>query len=188
MSAVAFPAPAIRVPARRRHLSAVPAAPAAPVIPPMPAAASPLTAPSPVNPSPVAPPPVAPSSVRLQPAQAGAAGAARPDSARANASRQRPAATPLRLTARGRGVLATLALLGALAGGAVLGMATASGVEMPAETDQVTVLPGETLWGIATDAAEEGQDVRNVMEAIVTLNSLSSATVHPGQELAVPAN
>src|SRR5699024_7831374 len=151
MSAVAFPAPAIRVPARRRHLSSLPAAPVAPVIPPRPAAAPPLPPPSPAIPR-----PVAPSSARLQPAQAGSADAARPASARASASRQRPAATPLRLTARGRGVLATLALLGALTGGAVLGMATASGVEMPAETDQVTVLPGETLWGIATEAAEEG--------------------------------
>src|SRR5699024_10272379 len=123
-----------------------------------------------------------------QPAQVGSADAGRPASARASASRQRPGATPLRLTARGRGVLATLALLGALTGGAVLGMATASGVEMPAETDQVTVLLGEPPWGSATDAAEEGQDVRNVRETIVTLNSLSTATVHPGQELADPAH
>src|SRR5699024_1567636 len=99
-----------------------------------------------------------------------------------------PAEAPLRLTARGRGVLATLALLCALAGGALLGMATAGGVEMPAETGQVTVLPGQTLWGIATEAADEGQDVRNVMQTIMTLNSLSSATVHPGQELAVPTS
>lgn len=158
MSALAFPAPAIRVPARRRHLVAVPQSGRA-AVPEV------STIPS------IAPPEVP-------------AGRAHPA-----AQSVRPAARArLRLTSRGRGVLAGLALIGATLAGAGVGIATAGESSMPAQTHQVTVLPGESLWTIASEAAEAGQDVRVVMDSIVTLNSLSSPTVHAGQQLAVPAD
>lgn len=140
MSAVAFPAPAVHGPARRRAL-----------------------------------PVVAPPRAEQFPCP--------PALRRAHRTTAR-----VRLTDRGRGVLATLALLGALLGGAGVGMMTAGhGSAVPADSQQVTVVPGQTLWGIASEVADETQDVRVVMDTIRSMNSLASDTVHPGQELAVPA-
>ena len=96
----------------------------------------------------------------------------------------------LRLTVRGRRVLAFVAALPAaialsaavLAGGSAL----ASGDGAPATAFQtVTVAPGDSLWAIAAEFAP-GADPRDVVAAIVRLNALEGAIV-PGQELALPA-
>ena len=50
----------------------------------------------------------------------------------------------------------------------------------------VVVAPGENLWAIARHAAP-GADPRVTVDRIVTLNSLTSATVRPGQRLFLPA-
>ena len=98
-------------------------------------------------------------------------------------------ASRLRLTRRGRGVLAGLAALPLLAGVAlgVLdgGGAVASDTVSATEFETVTVQGGDTLWQLAADLAP-GADPRDVISDIVTLNALSSAAVHPGQQLAVP--
>lgn len=169
MSAVAFPEPAIRIPGRRRHLVAVPQTrPAAPKRQPVREPAADRHRPTPGARAVPAP--------NAMPAQRAAPAAQR----RADESR-------LHLTSRGRGVLATLALVCALVGGAGIGAFASSEVAPPADTQAVTVLPGQSLWGIASEVADNGQDVRIVMDMIMSLNSLSSVTVHPGQELTVPA-
>lgn len=100
--------------------------------------------------------------------------------------------TRLRLTARGRRVLAWLAALpaviaitvAALAGGTAL--ASGEGGAPAGSFTEITVMSGESLWSIAQDIAP-GADPRDVVDAISTLNMLDSATVSAGQRLAIPA-
>jgi LysM repeat protein len=93
----------------------------------------------------------------------------------------------VRLTRRGRLVVFLTSLflvLGVaivLAGGAV---GTGSSGE-PVPTEIVQVAPGDTLWGIASDAATDG-DVRSMMTQIERLNALESAGLQAGQKLRVP--
>lgn len=98
--------------------------------------------------------------------------------------------TRLRLTMRGRRVLAAIAAVPAaialgvaiLGGGAALA-SHASGASVHYET--VTVHPGDTLWGIAQEVAPR-DDPRDVVDAIVNLNALDQVTLVPGQRIAIP--
>ncbi|GAA1934184.1 LysM peptidoglycan-binding domain-containing protein [Nocardioides hwasunensis] len=98
----------------------------------------------------------------------------------------RPSST-VRLTRRGRLVVFVTSLflvLGVammLAGGAV--GTDSAGQAAPTEVVQVT--PGDTLWGIASDLATDG-DVRGMMSQIERLNALESASLDAGQKLRVP--
>ncbi len=93
----------------------------------------------------------------------------------------------VRLTRRGRlvvfltSLLLVLAVAFALAGGAV--GTDAAGEQVPTEIVQVT--PGDTLWGIASELAADG-DVRSVMTQIERLNALETAGLQAGQKLRVP--
>ena len=99
--------------------------------------------------------------------------------------------TRLRLTARGRGVLLAVASVplaigiafAALSGGS----AVASGVDAPAASvETLTVLPGDTLWSIATTVAPNA-DPRDVIGEISRMNLLRGGELQIGQELAIPA-
>jgi len=100
--------------------------------------------------------------------------------------------TRLRLTVRGRRVLAFLAALPALAvlvlavfaGGSALasGDETASGSSFAV----VTVQTGDSLWSIAEEVAPAA-DPRDVVDALVRLNELSDGSLAVGQTLAIPA-
>ena len=68
-----------------------------------------------------------------------------------------------------------------LAGGAV-GTGEAG---QPEPTEIVQVAPGDTLWGIASEIATDG-DVRGVMNDIERLNALESTGLAAGQKLRVP--
>jgi len=101
-------------------------------------------------------------------------------------------ATRLRLTTRGRRVVALLASLPAIV---ALSIAIVSGGGALASAehgapvggfDTVTVLPGDTLWSIAQEVAPAA-DPRDVIDAIVRLNALGSAQLDAGIELAIPA-
>lgn len=95
----------------------------------------------------------------------------------------------LRLTRRGRLVLFLGALLVAFAlAFVVMGGSSASpdSVGTPTATERIVVAPGQTLWQIAADQAEDG-DVRATVDAIEKLNALDSAMLYAGQELFVPA-
>ena len=93
----------------------------------------------------------------------------------------------MRLTARGRlVVVAVLAML--LFAAFSLGRTAAEGstqVAPGAQVEQATVLPGETLWGLAQRLAP-GQDPRPVVDQIRRLNDLSSAELQAGQQLLLP--
>ena len=98
-----------------------------------------------------------------------------------------PETTTLRLTRRGR----IAVLLAALLTLAVLVVAlspstTATGEAAdPVPTRTVTVQPGDTLWELATDANPNG-DLRQTVDDIMRLNSLPTAHLPMGSEIAVP--
>lgn len=101
---------------------------------------------------------------------------------------QATAAVPrLRLTRRGRVVFTTLAatplVIVALAFALNGGMATATAEA--GSTEYVTVLAGQSLWQLAEEVAP-GEDTREVVAQLLRANSLDSAEVFPGQQLAVP--
>lgn len=95
----------------------------------------------------------------------------------------------LRITARGRAVVGTLiaAPLAALALFLGLGAAGAVATQSPSSAtfEYVTVSAGESLWDIAADVAPSA-DPREFAAQVVALNQLASATVQPGQQLAIP--
>ena len=100
--------------------------------------------------------------------------------------------TRLRLTVRGRRVLAALAALPAvlalsvavLGGGAALASRDAGAPAGSFTT--VTVAAGESLWTIAEEIAP-GHDPRDVVDQIVRLNALDSVVLQAGQSLSIPA-
>lgn len=103
-----------------------------------------------------------------------------------------PRATRLRLTTRGRRIVATLAALPAVI---ALSLAVLSGGSALASRDSgapaesfttLTVAAGESLWSIAEQVAP-GADPRDVVDAIVRLNALEGVTVSAGQQLSIPA-
>lgn len=94
---------------------------------------------------------------------------------------------PLRLTVRGKRVLAALLIVGAAALGSVGGAVLGSAEQLPAAVTTVTVSSGDTLWSIAADAASPGADVRDVVAQIADLNGLQGSQLAAGQQLEVPA-
>lgn len=101
-----------------------------------------------------------------------------------------PAAAPrLRLTRRGRLVLATLlsgpfvalALVTALNGG----IATASSAVSGGTFSYMTVQAGQSLWQLAESIAP-ATDPREVISDIVHLNQLENSQLQPGDRIAIP--
>ncbi|GAA5151065.1 hypothetical protein GCM10025768_16960 [Microbacterium pseudoresistens] len=100
--------------------------------------------------------------------------------------------TRLRLTARGRRLLAVVVALPLAAG---LAFAVLSGGSALASGDSavggssfetVVVMPGDSLWSIAAEVAPTA-DPRDVIDAMVRLNLLRAGALEVGQELAIPA-
>lgn len=118
-----------------------------------------------------------------------APGAFRGGRASSTAAPRRPAPhaeAPLRLTARGRVVVWGLGLLVAAGAGGVAVSAHADGPRSAMEVERVVVAPGQTLWGIASEVAAPGEDVRDVVLRLQRLNELPSAGLTAGQTLVVP--
>ncbi len=98
-----------------------------------------------------------------------------------------PETTVLRLTRRGRvavllAALLTLAVLVVALGPSTIATGEA-GDAVPTQT--VTVQPGDTLWKLATKANPNG-DIRQTVDDIMRLNSLPTAHLPMGSEVAVP--
>jgi hypothetical protein len=102
-----------------------------------------------------------------------------------------PAPAPLRLTRRGRIVVAILvALLVAGLSLAVAGAAQATGHQASQRATssnlvQVVVRPGQSLWSVAENA-DPNSDPRLVIQQIAQLNVLTSDILQAGQRLWVP--
>ncbi|MGY2082174.1 LysM peptidoglycan-binding domain-containing protein [Blastococcus sp. SYSU DS0539] len=74
--------------------------------------------------------------------------------------------------------LGVVSLAGAVLGGG------GDGLELMGTTS-VVVEPGDTLWSIAS-AAAEGRDVREVVDGIQELNDVRDSAIVPGQLLHLP--
>lgn len=104
---------------------------------------------------------------------------ARPESVRA--------ASRLRLTVRGRRVL-VLGIVLLLAGLVVAGRAMASDGGHPLQVETYTVMPGDTLWEIATAIKGRGEDVRDVILELENLNRLTTADLAAGTQILLPVD
>ena len=110
--------------------------------------------------------------------------------ARSGRPRDTPVA-PLRLTRRGRVVVAlAAALLVTMVSLLLAGVAQATndGPSPRAAREnlvQVIVRPGQSLWSVA-ESADPDQDTRAVIQQIIDLNSLNGDTVFAGQQLWIP--
>ncbi|MGA2829340.1 MAG: LysM peptidoglycan-binding domain-containing protein [Streptosporangiaceae bacterium] len=103
----------------------------------------------------------------------------------------RPARRPgLRLTRRGRIVLAVLAVLavcGLFVAGASAAQASgpAAAHGAPGTAEQVIVQPGDSLWSIA-QSADPNADARAIVQEILQANRLKTVNLTAGQRLWVP--
>ena len=100
--------------------------------------------------------------------------------------------TRLRLTTRGRRLIALLAAIPAIVAlsAAVIGGSSAALASREQGADStsfitVTVTAGESLWSIAQEVAPSA-DPRDVVDAIVRLNALDGVTVSAGEQLSIP--
>ncbi|MBT2497218.1 LysM peptidoglycan-binding domain-containing protein [Microbacterium sp. ISL-59] len=99
--------------------------------------------------------------------------------------------TRLRLTTRGRAVLLAVASVPLAIGIAFAALSGGSAIASGADTaavsvETVTVMPGDTLWSIATGVAP-GADPRDVIGEISRMNLLRGGELQIGQTLAIPA-
>lgn len=106
----------------------------------------------------------------------------------------------VRLTRRGRAVVAGLGLLLVLLLAAVAAPASQAGGppppthlpgplhpahSTPREPEVAVVQPGDTLWSVVARHVPS-RDAPGVIEEIRRLNRLSGNTIHPGQRLILP--
>jgi hypothetical protein len=100
----------------------------------------------------------------------------------------------VRLTRRGRVVVAVLAVAVIAAIALAVGLAAAGGAQAANHGQpgagyqgmhQIVVRPGQTLWSIAS-AAEPAADPRDVVQQIMTANAMTGTTITAGQLLWVP--
>lgn len=95
----------------------------------------------------------------------------------------------LRLTARGRlllgasGLVVALSLFSATTALGQGSSGSASAVSSYYET--ITVLPGESLWSIASQVDSKANKA-DLVAAIIDLNGLTGSALHAGQQLRVP--
>jgi hypothetical protein len=127
---------------------------------------------------------------------AGPARAARADRPARPGQPARPGpAGRVRLTRRGRVVLAALAVVTVTAMATLFWLSVAGGAQAASHglgrgaayrgMTRVVVRPGQTLWSIASQA-EPTADPRLVIQQIIQANSLSGPVIQPGQSLWVP--
>jgi len=52
--------------------------------------------------------------------------------------------------------------------------------------EEITTIPGDTLWELAKEYGPHDQDVRRVVYAICKINSTSATELRPGQKILIP--
>ena len=56
----------------------------------------------------------------------------------------------------------------------------------PPPTEEYVVISGDSLWSIAAERIEAGDDIRVLIADIRTASGLNSSSLHPGQILRIP--
>ena len=98
----------------------------------------------------------------------------------------RPAQTGMKLTVRGRRVVALLALLPIVLAFLLIGTRAAQADASGPTTAVVKVEAGQSLWDVAV-AIAPNEDPRSTIWTIKALNGLETSEVQAGQALIVPA-
>ena len=96
--------------------------------------------------------------------------------------------TELRITARGRLLLGASGLVVALSlfsATTALGQGSNSTSAVSSYYETITVLPGESLWSIASQVDSKANKA-DLVAAIIDLNGLTGSALHAGQQLRVP--
>ena len=70
----------------------------------------------------------------------------------------------------------------------VLLLPSAVSADGPVQTISYEVEAGDTLWDIAADLTEPGEDIRATVSEIKRSNGLAGSLIVPGQVLTVPAS
>jgi len=104
-----------------------------------------------------------------------------------SAKSARPAQTGMKLTVRGRRVVALLALLPIFVAFLLIGTRAAQADASGPTTAVVKVEAGQSLWDVAVAIAPD-EDPRSTIWTIKALNGLETSEVQAGQALIVPAN
>ena len=104
-----------------------------------------------------------------------------------SAKSARPAQTGMKLTVRGRRVVALLALLPIFVAFLLIGTRAAQADATGPTTAVVKVEAGQSLWDVAI-AIAPNEDPRSTIWTIKALNGLETSEVQAGQALIVPAN
>ena len=99
----------------------------------------------------------------------------------------RPAQPGIKLTVRGRRLVALLALLPIVAAFLLIGTHSAQAETAMPATAIIKIEAGQTLWDVAV-AIAPNEDPRATIWAIKALNGLATSEVQAGQALVVPAN
>jgi len=104
-----------------------------------------------------------------------------------SAKSARPAQSGVKLTVRGRRVVALLALLPIVIAFVLIGTRAAQADQTGPSTAVVKVETGQSLWDVAL-AIAPNEDPRSTIWTIKALNGLKTSDVQAGQGLIVPAN
>jgi len=99
----------------------------------------------------------------------------------------RPAQPGIKLTVRGRRLVALLALLPIVAAFLLIGTRSAQAETAMPTTAIIKIEAGQTLWDVAV-AIAPNEDPRATIWTIKALNGLQTSEVQAGQALVVPAN
>jgi LysM repeat protein len=99
----------------------------------------------------------------------------------------RPANSGMKLTVRGRRVVALLALLPIFVAFLLIGTRAAQADASGPSTAVVKVEAGQSLWDVAV-AIAPNEDPRSTIWTIKALNGLETSEVQAGQALIVPAS
>ena len=93
---------------------------------------------------------------------------------------------PLRLTSRGRGVVAVALALAAALAGFAWDLSTADADPAPQPVVERTVHEGDTLWDYAREITPVGGDVRDSVEELKALNKMSTSELTTGEQILLP--
>jgi len=104
-----------------------------------------------------------------------------------SAKSARPAQTGMKLTVRGRRVVALLALLPIVIAFFFVGTRAVQAEQSGPTTQVIKVEVGQSLWDVAV-AIAPNEDPRSTIWTIKALNGLETSEVQAGQALIVPAN